>query len=35
MPPFGTVLPDHAAIDVVSRWVREELSTAIVGQEGQ
>jgi hypothetical protein len=35
MPPFGTVLPDHAAIDVVSRWVREELSTGTVGQEGQ
>jgi hypothetical protein len=27
MPPLGTVLPDHDAIDVMTRWVREDLSS--------
>ena len=26
MPPLGTVVADHEAVDVVSGWVREELA---------
>jgi hypothetical protein len=26
MPPLGTVVPDHQAVDVVSGWVRDEVA---------
>jgi hypothetical protein len=26
MPPLGSVLPDYAAVDAVTRWVREDLA---------
>ena len=24
MPPLGTVLPDHAAVELVTQWTRED-----------
>jgi hypothetical protein len=26
MPPLGTVLPDHDAVDMVTQWVVEDLA---------
>ena len=25
MPPLGTVIPDHAAIDALTKWIEEDL----------
>jgi hypothetical protein len=33
MPPLGTVMPGHDALEVVARWVDEQLSAGVLGAQ--